>query len=141
MGNMAANFVKSRWIPLFCHLEEIQEEPPTMCVCNTTIVVLILNYGRTKRSFLAWKLLKWILWAWSEIILEDLRRSFIMGILPITYLTDFPFGYQSRYGVHLAFMSMPLALNTIIQLHTVSVKESFSVCLVYLCVSWLHMVM
>jgi hypothetical protein len=41
MGNLAEIFILGRWIPAVCHLEEIEQEPPTMCVWNATILVLI----------------------------------------------------------------------------------------------------
>jgi hypothetical protein len=42
MGNMSEKYLKSIWISLICHLEEIQEEPPTLCVCNATMLVMVL---------------------------------------------------------------------------------------------------
>jgi hypothetical protein len=42
MGNMSKKFINSRWIPCICHLEDIQEEPPDLCVLNATILVVIL---------------------------------------------------------------------------------------------------
>jgi hypothetical protein len=42
VGNMSEVFIKSRWIPFICQSEEIKEEPPNMCLWNTTIVVLML---------------------------------------------------------------------------------------------------
>jgi hypothetical protein len=38
MGVISEKFGKSIWIPFICHLEEIQEDPPTVCVWNATIV-------------------------------------------------------------------------------------------------------
>jgi hypothetical protein len=41
MGNMSKKVIKSRWITGICHLEDIQEEPPTLCVWNAAVLVLI----------------------------------------------------------------------------------------------------
>jgi hypothetical protein len=42
MAKMFKKFIISGWILFICHLEEIKQEPPTMCVWNDTILVLIL---------------------------------------------------------------------------------------------------
>jgi hypothetical protein len=42
MGNMSESFIKSIWIPFICNLEEIQEEPSTLCVWNAAILVGIV---------------------------------------------------------------------------------------------------
>jgi hypothetical protein len=39
---MSEKLIMSRWILVICHLEEIEEEPPTMRVWNETILELII---------------------------------------------------------------------------------------------------
>jgi hypothetical protein len=41
MGIMSEKYIESGWIPFICHLEEIQEVPHTMCLCNATMLVMI----------------------------------------------------------------------------------------------------
>jgi hypothetical protein len=43
MSIMSGKFMKIRWIPFISHFEDIQEEPPNMCVWNASILVLIFH--------------------------------------------------------------------------------------------------
>jgi hypothetical protein len=38
---MSGNFLKSKWIPLICHLAIIQDDAREFCVWNATILMLI----------------------------------------------------------------------------------------------------